>query len=558
MFTRPTSSLVPRYSIVPSWVSPALSLALACSLAAVGVEGRASEDARGTDAARQSAQSPKMPHFPVYQYAVDGNSLLSNLAIEKALDPFLGEDKTLLDIEGARAGLEKAYHDAGYLTVVVSIPEQTVDEAEVKLHVVEAEIDQLTVKGARHVRPSGIKAGASEVAEGNVPNFNELQKQLAVLNRSPDARVTPILRAGRVPGTVDVQLDVDDQPALHGGAEFSNRQSLNTTAERLGASLRYDDLWHRGHSIGLTLQTAPQRPSDSRMWSLNYVFPLNAEGDAITAYRLQSRSQFDTLAGAPGLGLLGNTNITGIRYAPRLGASGDYVHSFSIGLDRKDIKQTLVVPGGLGSNTPISYTPLVASYSGSQSGNKRNTAFDIAATAGMGGLLGNSEQQFDAKRSGASASFLSLRGGLAHTEEIFRWSVYGKLEVQTASGPLLPSEQFTIGGAESVRGYYEGERIGDSGARATLELRTPQFNPGGDASPWRLSGRVFYDAAKVAIQNAVAPQASSHRLRGSGVGFRLAAPYGISLEVDAARALVDGDVTRAGDKRIHARSVWSF
>ena len=45
-----------------------------------------------------------------------------------------------------------------------------------------------------------------------------------------------------------------------------------------------------------------------------------------------------------------------------------------------------------------------------------------------------------------------------------------------------------------------------------------------------------------------------------GVGLRLNAPRGFSLELDAARAMVDGDInyTRAGDKRVHMRLLWGI
>ena len=215
-----------------------------------------------------------LPRFDIYQYVVGGNSVLSALAIELAVTPYLGEGKTLRDVEGARAALEKAYQKAGYLTVAVSIPEQAVDTGEVALKVVEGEVDRLRVSGAEYTLPSSVKAAVPELAEGKVPNFPVLQAQVAALNRTADARITPVLKAGALPGTVEVQLDVDDQLPLHGSVEVNNRQTPNTTATRLSASLRYDNLWQRHHSVSLTLQAAPERPSDARVASLSYTLPV--------------------------------------------------------------------------------------------------------------------------------------------------------------------------------------------------------------------------------------------------------------------------------------------
>ena len=455
--------------------------------------------------------------------------------------------------------LERAYHDAGYMTVVVSIPEQQVDDGAVALHVVEANIARLRVLGGEYASPRKIKARMPELAEGKVPNFKIVQSQLNALNRDPNVKVTPILRAGKNPGTVDVQLDVIDQLPLHGSLEYSNRQTPDTTPQRLSASLRYDNLWQRGHSFGLTMQTAPARTSDARVLAGTYVLPVNSAGDSLTLYGVRSRSQFASLSGAPGLGLLGNTDTLGARFSPLLTGVDNYSHTISLGLDYKNIKQTLVVQGGGGIDSPISYVPLVATYAGNRFGQNRSTMLDVTATSGLRGFFGNDDAEFNAKRSGASANFLTLRIGLEHTESFSNWALYGKLEKQMSSGMLVPSEQFLAGGAESVRGYLEGEQAGDSGMRATFELRSKQFNLGGQNSLWHLSGLIFSDLATLSSHPQPAtPPSEVKRLRGTGFGLRFFAPYGLTIEVDAAHARQDGNITRAGEKRVHARTVWSF
>ena len=493
------------------------------------------------------------PSFDIYEYVVDGNSMLTGLSIENAVSPFLGEHKTLADVEAARAALERIYHDAGYLTVVVSIPEQQVDAGAVALHVVEATVERLRVKGAAYTLPSEIKDKVPELAEGRVPNFTALQAQLAVANRSADTRVTPVLRAGALPGTVEVQLDIDDQLPFHGSVEYSNRQTPNTTPQRLSASLRYDNLWQLGHSVGLTLQTAPQRTADASVLALNYLVPYGSGGDAASIFYVHSRSDFASLGNSPGLGLLGNSDILGLRNTWRLPAPSDSSQTFALGLDYRDVKQSLVVLGAGSTDTPITYVPVVASYAGALFGDNRSSSLDLNATIGLRGLFGNSDEKFAAKRADASANFLALRAGLQHSETLERWTLIGKLEAQIATGPLIPNDQFTAGGADSVRGYLEGERAGDAGLRASVELRTPPWTPAGPNAAWRLTGLSFLDMARV---NTLHTDIKS--LAGIGLGLRLTAPRGLTLEADAARALIDGDTTRSGDLRMHARALWSF
>jgi hemolysin activation/secretion protein len=47
----------------------------------------------------------------------------------------------------------------------------------------------------------------------------------------------------------------------------------------------------------------------------------------------------------------------------------------------------------------------------------------------------------------------------------------GTLESQLANDPLLSSQQFVIGGAQSVRGFRQNVRVADNGIRFSLENR---------------------------------------------------------------------------------------
>jgi hemolysin activation/secretion protein len=424
--------------------------------------------------------------------------------------------------------------------------------------------------GANYTLPSQIKASLPELAEGKVPDFNQVQAELTALNTGA-AKVTPILRAGKKPGTVEVQLDVEDQMPLHGSLEWSNRQSPNTTAQRVSASLRYDNLWQRSHSFGLSLQVAPQRPSDSKVISGTYVLPVNSTGNSLTIYAVHSVSQFANLPGMEGLGLLGNSDTLGTRLSIPLGNTAEYTQNISIGLDYKDIKQTTApLQGGSGIDQPIRYVPLVATYSGTLFGQNRSTVLDVTATTGLRGVFGNNDNAFENKRSGASASYLLLRTWLQHTRSFARWSLYGKLEMQESSGMLVPTEQYTAGGAESVRGYLESEIAGDRGLRATIELRLPQISLGGQGSAWRLTGLTHLDWARLTTLRQpgdVLPEVQ--RLRSRGFGVRIIAPRDVTIELNAARALiadplrdgagtVTGYTTRAGQWRGQARALWAF
>ena len=516
-------------------------------------------------AAAVANPDPSMPHFDILEIDVEGNTQLADIEIERAVTPFLGEGKTLLDVQAARNALETAYHDAGYLTAVVSIPEQKVDDGSVILSVIEGKVDHLYVKGAEFHQASKLKQNLPQLAQGGVPYFPKVQSELDALNRAADLKATPVLKAGRTPGTVDITLEVDDQLPLHGNLELNNRQSPGTRPLRLGGSVHYDNLWQAGHSLGLTAQTAPQASEQMQVLAANYVLPIDRKGDALALYAVHSSSN------VPGpTSVLNNSDIAGLRFALPLPPAGDYGHSLSVGFDYKNIHRVEAVVGDSASTTlqpAITYVPLVAAYNGAWLKPGGGTNFDSTLTLGIRGLFGNGEEEFDAKRPGASAQFASLRTGVQQTEAFGRWSVSGRFEVQLASGLLLPNEQYAAGGVDNVRGYLESEQTGDRAVRISLELRSPSIQLGSDARPLRLTGIGFYDAARLTSLQYDPTTASSlpslyYLLRGTGVGLRLAGPKGLSLDLDLARALTDGgsgsNNTKAGDYRVHSRLVWEF
>jgi hemolysin activation/secretion protein len=125
------------------------------------------------------------------------------------------------------------------------------------------------------------------------------------------------------------------------------------------------------------------------------------------------------------------------------------------------------------------------------------------------------------------------------------WSLVGKLDGQLASGPLINNEQYSAGGADTVRGYTEAERLGDNAAHGTLELRTPQLLAHSSAKIEQSYVFMFAYVAKLQILQALPGQASGFTLASAGLGLRFKS-HGFTLSLDGARIVKEGFVTPAG------------
>ncbi|WP_375314051.1 ShlB/FhaC/HecB family hemolysin secretion/activation protein [Bradyrhizobium sp. A5] len=489
--------------------------------------GKGAAEKSAPDAAKPAAPEPR---FDIDEYRVEGADNLPQIEVESAVYPFLGPGKSAQDVEKARAAVEKAYHDKGLQTVSVAVPQQDAQRGFVVLKVTENKVGRLRVKGSRYFDLDNVKSGAPSLKEGALPNFQDVTKDIVALNRWPDRRVTPALRAGVAPGTVDVDLNVEDTLPLHGSVELNNKQSPSTTALRTSISMRYEDLWQLGHSMTWTYQFAPMNPKDAMVVSGSYLARTEIDWLSVLVYGLTSDSSVATVGGS---NVVGPGQVVGGRAVLTLPSRGDLFQTLSLGVDYKDFKQTLQL-GSDAFSSPVTYVPLVGTYGASWQGEGRLTQLNATITAGLRGI-GSSRDEFDAKRYKATANFISLHADISHTQDFAGgFQLYAKLQGQAADQPLISSEQFSLGGQDTVRGYLESEVLGDYGVAGTLELRTPNLaqyleqklpNPTGDAIKYNAFDEMrffaFVDGGNARIHEPLTDQQSHFDLASYGVGMRM-------------------------------------
>lgn len=486
--------------------------------------------------------------FDILEYQVDGNTVLPQGKIEEAIYPYMGEGKSIATVEEARVALEKTYRDAGYPTVFVNIPEQEVNGGMVRLQVSEGDVERLRVVGAHYYSLGTIRERVPELAEGKVPHFPTVQKQLATVNRGTDRQVAPVLRPGKSPGKVEVDLKVQDHSPFHGGIELNNRYSANTTHTRLNGSMRYDNLWQSDHSLGISFQVSPENTDETKVLSATYLVP-RLNGDYLALYGIKSESD---IAAIGDVGVVGNGTIFGVRYIHPMPGVGNYFHTLTLGADYKDFDETTVLQGADSFNTPITYMPFYLGYDGTLRSQKSETQATLGLTFSLRGFV-NDEQEFAEKRFLAQSNFAALRADIEHTQQLGDWKLNVRLASQLASGPLISSEQFAVGGADSVRGYMESNSMGDDGVYGSLELRTPSMARHLPGEIKELYALAFTDAGHARVREPLPAQTEKFDLASAGLGLRLKGLHGLSGALDYARALRTSGQIKNGDDRLHFR-----
>ena len=496
----------------------------------------------------QSAAAQDAATFDIRAFQVRGNTVLAADAVERAVYPCMGPGRTEADVEGARAALQAAFEGAGYVAVSVFIPEQSVEGGILKLEVQPQAIGQVLVEGAK--RPEAVLAQAPSLTPGTTPNITAFQRDVVALNQKSTRRVTPELRAGVAPGTLDVVLTVEERSPWHASVEVNNNRSASTAYYRTSATIRHDDFLGRGDSLSLSAQTAPERTDDGTVWSGNYLTRLG-QGAQLMVYGVRSDSDIAVVGGTS---VIGVGNLAGVRYIRSLGASEGFYHALTLGVDWKDFAEDVTL-GADRASAPIQYFPFLASWRGDWSGEGRSSDLSVSAVFGVRGL-GDGWERFDAKRYKARPSFVALKLDGSHTEDLaYDLQLSTRFTGQWSPDPLISNEGFSLGGVSTVRGYYESEALGDYGFAVQAEMRSPDFGSrvGLGVDEFRL--HAFWDAGYAGIHDPLIGQDDSYLLSSAGLGGRIRLLNYLNGAVDVGAPIVSGPSWRSG--QIFARfRIW--
>ncbi|XRD86409.1 ShlB/FhaC/HecB family hemolysin secretion/activation protein [Dyella acidisoli] len=516
---------------------------LVCPLAVLISLAMAFPLAAQTQNSTAPAPSSAPANFQINEYLVRGNTKLQPVDIEGSMEPYLGPGRSMNDVHAARDALQKLYQSKGYQSVVVEIPPQQVKNGVILLQVTENSIGRLRVEGAKYHSPQEIRDAVPSLAQGTVPDFNQVQKELTDLNKQPGRQVVPLLSPGSMPQTMDVTLKVDDTYPLHGSVEVNNDHSAYTPDLRTIASVRYDNLWQLGHTISATYIVAPQDRHATEVYALSYLAPLNTDWSLLgSAYK--SNSNANTLGGTTVLGKGNAVSLQATKQLPVLG--GDYTQMVSFGISRKHFEQNIQL-GGQTLQAPLTYYPLSASYTGQRTGEKSTLGFTFTGNFGWRGV-GSSNQAFDNQRYNARDNFADLRLDLNYAHSFAGdFAVATRASAQASTQPLISSEQFAAGGMSSVRGYLSAEETADNGAIASVELRTPSIHSwvGSFANDWRF--HIFVDSARLMLIDPLAEQRGRFTLLSTGVGTSFTVFHYVNGDLEYAYPLRDGVQTRAHD-----------
>ena len=197
-------------------------------------------------------------------------------------------------------------------------------------------------------------------------------------------------------------------------------------------------------------------------------------------------------------------------------------------------------------------------YQATLSDSRGYTQADIGLTASPGGLLAkNSDEAFTNTRFNASADYTYLTFDLRRETRLqqapdgWRWLVNSGGQLSNRN--LLGSEQYSACGNATVRGYEEGEVLGDNAFCFNQELVLPMLSlldPGRlqPGSTDALTLFAFQDYAHTWNQDKL-PDEKAFEIASVGIGFRYQYQPYLSASFSYGWQLKDSGSSNEGDNR---------
>jgi hemolysin activation/secretion protein len=516
-------------------------------------------------------------YFTVVNFIVEGNSLFEEERIQEILRPFKGFAQQVKDMEQARVALENSYHEAGYPTVLVVLPQQKIEEGTIRLEVVESRVNTLTVSGNRFFSTDHVLSKMASVRVGAILHEPTLRKELSGVNAHPDRNVTPVLKPGEAAGTVNLELKVDDRLPLHASVTGDNRGALNTPQNRIVAEAQYTNVWDLDHIVTLQTVQTPENWGEVQVYGMTYVAPLGDPRRLFSLYGSISDTSSSLagtnlpVGGGGTVGIGGNSKIAGMRYSFPWEGNHEIKHLFSAGLDYKRLEKSTADFGGiLGTavvSSPVEYLPLSLGYTGVLGHHSGVSAVNFGLKGYVAGVLPDGKKEDFAgdpndpdkpgNRVGSTGTFGIIQGSFDRTQFLpSDFLLTAHVDGQWANEPLIAVEQLFAGGMDTARGYLQNETLGDMGFRTRAEFMTPTYSLHFDrpVNSWLkadLRFLVFFDAAYLWIRRAQPGQQDEFQLNGTGIGLRAKITDYLDLQLDHGWALRDGAISESGDSFTH-------
>lgn len=199
------------------------------------------------------------------------SEILTKEEINKVVQPIVGRNVFIEDIQKVIDNINNLYAEKGFVTARAFLPEQTVQNGHIYIALTESKIGSITVSENKWTKDGYITRRLPQ-KEGDLFDIVELEQNVLDFNRYNEGiRLSANLKAGQKPGTTDIEVVADESFPFHVMGVFDNAGRRSTGSLRGGAMIYADSLF--GHRDRLSLGSYFSKGATSPF--ADYNFPVN-------------------------------------------------------------------------------------------------------------------------------------------------------------------------------------------------------------------------------------------------------------------------------------------
>jgi hemolysin activation/secretion protein len=446
--------------------------------------------------------------------------------------PYEGRALTLEQLRQVADAITQLYLDRGYITSRAILVDQTITNGIVEIRVLEGSLQEIQIEGARRVKPNYIRSRVRLGAKTPL-NTAQLEDQLRLLRADPlFENVEASLRAGTRVGQSILIVRVVEANPFEGSVGIDNYSPPTVGSERLGLNLLYRNLTGNGDALAGSYYHTTRSGSDS--YDFSYRLPVNAMNGAV-----QLRASFtnNKVLDFP-FDITGDSQLYEISFQQPIVRNPREEFSLSLGFSYQRNKN-------LFEGIPL--TPLISNSEGVISTSvfrfgQDYIRRDVRGAWYLRSLFSLGTGLFDATENPTpqpDGSFFSWLGQVQRVQVLNEnnFLIVGA-DVQLTPDSLVPSQQFVIGGGQSLRGYRQNIRAGDNGVRFSIEDRITLERDEAGAATFQFAP--FFDAGVVwNVSDNPNPLPSQQFIAGLGFGIIWEPLPRLNLRIDYAYPLID-------------------
>ncbi len=456
------------------------------------------------------------------------SEILTKEEINKLVQPIVGKNVFIEDIQKVIDSINNLYAEKGFVTARAFLPEQTVENGNIYIALTESKIGSITVEQNRWTKDGYITSRMPQ-KEGELFDIVELEKDVLDFNRyNEGVKLTANLKAGEKPGTTDIELVADENFPFHIMGIMDNAGRYNTGSIRGGAMIYADSLF--GHRDRMSLGSYFSRGAQSPFFDYN--FPVNKYDGRV--------------------GFMFSSTFADVKYGPLVPLKiGSNAYQYSLYYTQPIVRKPgfeLKAYGGLNYKRARTFSDIAIldDWLGSTD---NITSAEVALMMrkdtkyGIWYLNQDAYYSFPIFNSDRDNNYFKYSGSIVRLHD-FSHGIIGQLR---SNYQIIPGDkripyldQMQTGGLATVRGYSEGMMIGKNGYFISGELMFPILpreitSPRtGEKIPFigrYVKGAVFADTAGIFPTASEDIYGGSYFAASVGMGLRVQLPGDLSARL---------------------------